>query len=451
MSDTPEDPATLAALAPDSPLEAPIATAPPDHLGGAALASVVGAKLAASMFLHHFAVGVWFVTLGSFVGANSGANGSGMFAAGFVGVAYGAGPLGGMVSPFLTGLLADRLFAAERMMAVLNLTCAAALGVAIAATAQWAFYVALLVYFLCYYPSFALGASMALHHLRNPERDFPVVRACGTTGWIAGGVFVGWLWPLATGHFIEDKATPMKIGLIAQLALAAFCLWLPHTPPANRRDRTSEADRRAREQTGSLWKSPRFRALLLLAMLAHVPSQFYYAYGNVFLNWTGMSAAAAKLTLGQLVEVALMLLLPAVLLRVSIAAAISIGLAAWTGRFLMLAAAASDGAGRDVLLYAAIMLHGVAFTLVTISLQLDVDRCAGRHRRATAQGLLAVAMQGFGCFAGAQLAGAAGAHWLPPEVQNATAAGWQSFWLLPAAISAVLAGLTLAVLPRKSG
>ena len=50
-----------------------------------------------------------------------------MFAAGFVGIVYGAGPLGGMVSPFLTGLLADHFFATERLMAVLSLLCAVAL------------------------------------------------------------------------------------------------------------------------------------------------------------------------------------------------------------------------------------------------------------------------------------------------------------------------------------
>jgi hypothetical protein len=36
-----------------------------------------------------------------------------------------------------------------------------------------------------------------------------------------------------------------------------------------------------------------------------------------------------------------------------------------------------------------------------------------------------------GGFIGAQRAGDAGAHWLPAELGEATAAGWRSFWLLP--------------------
>jgi nucleoside transporter len=449
MNDKSEDPATLAALVPDAPLETPIALPPTDGHGEAALASAVGLKLATTMFLHHFAVGSWVVTLGSYVSANSGANGSGIFAAGFIGVAYGAGPLGGMVSPFFTGLLADHLFASERIMAVLSLVCAAALCGAAAATTQWVFYVAILVYFLCYYPSFTLATSMSLHHLRRPGQEFPVVRACGTAGWVAGGLVVGWLWPFATGRSIEGTAVPMGIGAVAQLATAAFCLWLPHTPPINK---SSGAPRvPSREHLADLARSPLFRALMILSVLAHIPSQFYYVYSNVFFNWVEMPYAAAKMTLGQCVEVACMLLLPAVLLRVSVKAAILIGLSAWLGRFVWLAVAASPQApARDLLLYGAILLHGVAFTLVTITLQLEVDRCAGRRRRATAQGMFTVAVQGLGCLAGAQLAGAAGSRWLPVEIQDASVAGWQTFWLLPAGGSAVLIALTLVILPGKS-
>ena len=184
---------------------------------------------------------------------------------------------------------------------------------------------------------------------------------------------------------------------------------------------------------------------MLLAVLAHIPSQFYYVYSNVFFNWTGMPAAAAKMTLGQVVEVGCMLLLPVVILRVSVKAAIVdragrvVGPVFDAGRRRV----AARRRPRRSAVSPPSCLHGVAFTLVTISLQLDVDRCAGRQRRATAQGLFSVAVQGFGCFAGAQLAGAAGARWLPTEVQHATVAGWQAFWLLPACGSAAVLLLTL--------
>jgi nucleoside transporter len=416
------------------------------------LFSVVGWKLAGTLFLHHVCIGAWFVTLGSYINANSGTGGRAMFGAGFVGVAYGAGPLGAMVSPFLMGLLADRHIAAERLMAVLNVLCAMALWGAIAAPSQGLFYAAVFAYFMCYHPSASLATSMALHHLRRPERDFPVVRAGGTAGWIAAGVLVGWLWPLITQHTIEDTNVPMKIGIAASLVTAAFSLILPHTPPVNRRAARAEAELTDKGELVRLLRDGRFAALMVLAVSAHIPSQFYYAYSNVFFNWTNMQAAAAKMSLGQTVEVGVMLLLPLVLARLRVKSVMLIGLAVWALRFLMLAAATAPTAfGRDALLYTAILLHGVAFTFVTISLMLEVDRSAGRHRRATAQGLFSVAVQGFGSFAGAQLAGMAGAHWLPLDVREATSAGWQTFWLLPAGGAAAVFCLAAIMLPRENG
>jgi nucleoside transporter len=411
--------------------------------------SIVGVKLAAAMFLHHFTLGAWIVTLSSYIDANTIGKGSGIFAVGFVGAAYGAGPIGGMIAPFITGLLADYFFATERIMAILHLVGAAAMGAAIAAESQTAFFFAALVYFLSFIPSFSLVSSMTFHHLARPERDFPIARAWSTGGWIAAGIFVGWVWPRITGNNIEATNVPMKIALVGELVTAAFCLILPHTPPTNKRPRPGEGARGfSGSQTLGLIREPRFLMLMALAVLAHTPTQFYYAYFNVYLNtWVGWTDTAAKMTLGQIVEVCCMLMLPAVLLRVSIKTSILIGLAVWTGRLWMISASASMAPpGRDALLYTAILVHGVAFTMVTIALQMDVDRCAGRRRRATAQGLLAVAMSGFGSFLGAELSGMFGARLL----ETATAENWRLFWLVPTGISAGVLILTALFLPRDS-
>jgi hypothetical protein len=330
---------------------------------------------------------------------------------------------------------------------VLHLICAFALWGAIAAPTQATFFLAVFVYFMCFHPSASLAASMTLHHLRRPERDFPIARAGGTAGWVVAGFVVGWAWPAITGASIEGTSVPMQIGVVASLATAAFALILPHTPPVNRRGRGTVAVPAPRPESDRLLADRRFLALITLSFFAHIPTQFYYAYGNVFFNWSGMQSTAAKMTLGQVVEVVVMLLLPLVLRRLSIKTMILMGLTFWGLRFLMLSAASLPATpGRDVLMYVAILLHGAAFTFVSISLQLDVDRCAGQHRRATAQGLFAVAYQGFGCFAGAQLAGLAAGRLMPLEVKHAAPDQWQTFWLLPASGILGVFILTLAVL-----
>jgi nucleoside transporter len=440
MAQTPDDPVPLVPVPP--PDQAAIPLPVEDELPhvGVPIRSIVGVKLSAAMFLHHFTLGAWIVTLSSYIEANTGSAGSGIFAAGFVGVAYGAGPIGGMIAPFITGLLADYFFATERIMAILHLVGAAGMGAAIVAESQTAFFIAALFYFISFIPSFSLMSSMTFHHLANPERDFPIARAWSTSGWIAAGIFVGWVWPRVTGDNIEATNVPMKIALVGELVTAAFCLCLPHTPPTNKRTRDPAvgASGFSGSQTLQLIREPRFLSLMALAVLAHTPTQFYYSYFNVYLNtWVDWSDTAAKMTLGQIVEVCCMLLLPAVLLRMSIKTSILIGLAVWTVRLWMISASASMASPeRDVLLYVAILVHGVAFTMVSIALQMDVDRCAGRRRRATAQGLLAVAMSGMGSFLGAELSGMFRAQLLPTQLESATADGWRLFWLVPTGISA---------------
>jgi nucleoside transporter len=450
MSTAPEDdPESLLTVVP--PEQIPVPAPVPEEVThvGVDLRSKIGVKLAILMFLHHFSVGAWIVTLSSYINANAGDAGLAIFTAGFVGKVYSAGPLGGMISPFITGFLADHYFSTERLMVLLNIGAAAALYWAINADSQSTFYLAALAYHVCFIPSFALATSMSLHHLKRPERDFPVIRACSTSGWVVAGFFVGWFWPWMTGSSIEATATPMKIALVGQLLTAAFCLVLPHTPPTNRRA-AGQGGGFSLAATVDLLKNSRFLFLLALAVLAHAPPQFYYSYLNVYLNtWIDMTDTAAKMALGQVVEVCCMIFLPALLLRISVKTSILIGLAIWTLRLWILSVSASPEMwGRTGWIYFVILIHGFAFTLVSISLQLDVDRCAGRKRRATAQGLLAVSMSGFGSFIGAGISGEAGARWLPAELEYATAAGWQSFWLLPTILMGGVFVITALFLPQ---
>jgi hypothetical protein len=198
----------------------------------------------------------------------------------------------------------------------------------------------------------------------------------------------------------------------------------------------------------ALLRHPPFVLLLLLAAMAHMPSQFYYAYGNIFFNWTGMTAVAAKMTLGQLVEIACITFLPLLLLRINVKYAILGGLAIWSTRFFVLSAAAAPSQLQTGLIYAVILIHGLAFSLTSISLQLEVDLLAGRRRRATAQGLLSIAMQGIGCFIGAELAGVTGRIWLQPENPGELAAGWEAFWRVPAWTMLAVLAFAAITLPR---
>src|SRR5580698_3125015 len=87
-------------------------------------------RLAALMFLEYAVQGLWAVPLASFLMGSPHEGGLNM-PAGHVALIYATMAVGATVTPLLLGLLCDRLFAAQRMLAVLHLVGAGLLSVAL--------------------------------------------------------------------------------------------------------------------------------------------------------------------------------------------------------------------------------------------------------------------------------------------------------------------------------
>ena len=376
-------------------------------------------KLSTFMFLQYVIWGAWYVSMGTYLGKTLAFEGA------QIGLAYGAFAIGAMISPFFIGLIADRYFASEKLLAILSITGGALMFVLPQLTTFGAFYPVLIAYCACYAPTLALGNSLSLHHLADAKRDFPFIKAFAAIGWIAGGVILS---VLLKG---EQSAVQFYLAGGVSILLGLFSLTLPHTPP-----RKTGADVKLGEILGldalALLRKPSFAIFITCMFLICIPLYFYFVNMNMYVTELGWTYSAAKMSLAQVSDVIFLILLPLMLRMLGYKKTILIGILAWVARYFLLAGSVGNPSMGTTFVFAAILLHGVCYDFLFIAGQLYVDDEANERMRGAAQGFIAFILWGVGNFVGSTLAGKSqGTHTLAVP-QGAIAHDWHSIWIAPA-------------------
>jgi nucleoside transporter len=219
-------------------------------------------RLSFMMLLEYFIWGAWYVTLGTWLATSL------HFSGQQIGLAAGTTAVGAIMAPFFVGLIADRLFNTQRVLALLHIAGAILLYIASLQTSFLPFYGIVLAYCLCFMPTLALTNSLAFRQMKDPREQFGSIRVLGSGGWILAGLLIGTL-------RLESTATPMRLAAAASLLMGVYCFTLPDTPPLAKTERLSLDSVFPRDALNLL----RERSMLVFAIasfLICIPLQFYY-------------------------------------------------------------------------------------------------------------------------------------------------------------------------------
>ncbi len=379
-------------------------------------------RLSVMMFLEYFIWGAWYVTLGTWLGQQL------HFSGQEIGLAAGTTALGAMLSPFLVGLMADELFANQRLLAALHGIGGALLWFASTRTTFGVLYFILLVYSLCYMPTMALTNALAFRQMKDPKQDFGSIRVLGTAGWIVAGLLIGYMG-------VESTAVPIRVAAASSILMAIYSLTLPHTPPL-RSAHGFKLSNVFPPEAFALFKDRNFAVFVLASFLICIPLQFYYTFTNPFLNEIGVQNAAGKMTMGQMSELLFMITLPWFFRRLGVKYTLMLGMLAWVLRYVCF------GTGNSTslvwLLYLGIVLHGICYDFFFVTGQVYVDQKAPPALRAAAQGLITFITYGIGMFIGSWICGRVVDFYARSSAATGVPHDWLSIWMVPAIASAIV-------------
>jgi nucleoside transporter len=375
-------------------------------------------------------------------------------------------PVAAIAGMFFGNQFADRNFAAEKFLAFSQLVGGLAmLGLAFT-RAFWPFFGLMLVHCLFYVPTLSITNSIAFANMKDPQKEFGLVRMGGSIGWILAAwpftfIFVDWgKVHAANPHGLANwLGTVLGSGLTgdalkaatvwtyvvagaASLLLAAFSFLLPPTPP-------KKADQGAAEplawlEAVKLLKHP---FVLVLWLVTLVDSFVQYSY----FNWTGTFLGASTnaggvgiagnwimpvMSMGQIAEILTMLILGATLKRLGWRVTMTLGILGQAARFAVYAFFPQ----HKELIILVQLLHGICYAFFFATVYIFVDAYFPKDARASAQGLFNVMYLGLG----ALLANSVCPFLIQTVFAPQGITHFRGLFLVPT-ISAIAAGLALVL------
>lgn len=306
-----------------------------------------------------------------------------------VGSAFAIASLMGI---FFSNQFADRNFAAEKFLAFSHLVGGLAMLGLFFVKDFAPFFALMLIHSLFYVPTISVTNSLAFANLKNPTKEFGIVRMGGTIGWIAAQ------WPLyfILGSLQGDEAIRTTrwvfvISAIASFVLAGFSLTLPHTPP---KPAQAGEDKLAWLKAVKLLRYP---FLLVLFIVTFIDATIHNGYFVFIFNFLAKIGIEPKwitpiTSIGQIAEILTMAMLGMALARLGWKVTMVIGILGHAARFAVFAFFPDNHA----IIIGVQVLHGICYAFFFATLYIFIDAAFPKDVRTSAQGLFNLLVLGAG-------------------------------------------------------
>lgn len=380
---------------------------------------MVRIKLSAMMLLQYMMYAVWWVPLAAYL-TNLEVESTQKS------LILSSMAIGCIASPVI-GMLADRFFAAQKVLSALNLVNAGMLLLAGTTNNPDLLFICLIVAMLGYMPSWGLTSSIAMVHL--PSEQFPKVRVFGSIGWVTSGLF-----SIIFINFLkidfDGTNIPFYCGAGVSLIAAISNLFLPNTPPLARGRKISLIDAFGLG-TLKLMKDRNFSVFIIFSFLSLIPFAMYYSYFSEFLLNINTKYISVTMNWGVLAEMGFMLLIPLAIKKFGLRKVMFLGLFALVIRYLSFY---TGGAiNQSWMYYIGILIHGLIFGFFYVGGQIYIDKKAPSDLKAQAQGFIFLVTFGVGLLAGNLICGKIIDHYKSIEGYN-----WDAIWGITTISSVVL-------------
>ncbi len=367
----------------------------------------IQARLCLMMFLQYFVQGCYLPIVSVYLQDALGFNSQQL---GMFGSALAVGPL---LAPFVLGQLVDRVWATQRVLALCHLSGGVCMLLLYSQSGFWPVVVLGTIYSVLYIPTMMLTNSLAFHHLKGRDAEFPIVRLFGTVGFVLPAWLIEavWLSGLAGQELNKARGIAFCFAGVAGLLMAGYSMTLPHTPPQPRGDRKF-----APAAVMGMMRFRYFAVLVVITFFVAIVHKFYFVWNSPYLkdvlSLGKVTAWEQRISsIGQISEVAVMAGLGLMVTRLGFKVTLAIGILAYMIRCVTLAAAISLSLSFEAAITIACVgqaLHGLCFGCFLAAAFMFVDRVATPDIRGSMQNLYGTFVLGLGFFVGGFISGAVG-------------------------------------------